>query len=171
MATVIRNNHDARAKIANRETFRNARGSFSGNVIDQPWQATRYIGYLPAGFHASLARADYVVYSYSTPIGWHIPGEGWHVPEVTYSATTSSRHQPILRSAVWGTLAVVPSWALIPESPTAAAILRSIRAGYDVPAKGRTSRVVNLVLNTGEAHGELDSNGRVVNLVPATKAA
>lgn len=48
---------------------------------------------------------DYVLYSYNTPIAWHVPddgddgGERWVVPEVKYS-TTTSRHQTIVRTAL-----------------------------------------------------------------------
>lgn len=170
MTKTIRNNGAARDYIANRVDFRNPRGTFSGDIVStagggwpHPLRYTglRYTGRLPRGFHDSLAKADYVVYSYSTPIGWHVPFEGWHVPEVTYSATTSGKHQPILRSAVWDDLTIRPSWQTIPESATAANILRSIRAGYGVVVKGKTRRVVDLVLETGEAVREGDS------LVPA----
>jgi hypothetical protein len=150
MSTVIRNNDQAIAKIANREEFRNARTTFSGDIVNPEFkQGLRYVGYLPKGFHDSLSRADYVVYSYSTPIGWHVPGEGWHVPEVSYSTTTSSQHQTRLRRAV--TPILPRSWTACPGSNAAAEILRSIRAGYSVNVKGRTRRVIDLVLATGEA--------------------
>jgi len=48
---------------------------------------------------------DYVIYSYDTPIAWHVPndgddgGERWVVPEVRYSPTTS-RHQNLVRTAL-----------------------------------------------------------------------
>ena len=31
---------------------------------------------------------DYTIVSYATPIGWHIAGRGWRVPQVHYSPTT-----------------------------------------------------------------------------------
>lgn len=40
--------------------------------------------------------ADYVVMSYSTPIGVHSPTKGWVIPETKYSSTTS-KHQSQLR--------------------------------------------------------------------------
>lgn len=151
MRTVV-SNREAGGKIARRETFRNSSASFSGDpVIPGGWpNPLRYLGYLPKGFHESLSRADYVVYSYSTPIGWHVPGEGWHVPEVTYSTTTSSRHQPVLRSAVWADIVTPSSWSVTGGSPTAAEILRNIRAGYTVSAKGRTRRIKDILVATGE---------------------
>lgn len=50
---------------------------------------------------------DYVIYSYSTPIAWHVPpdsdeedgDERWVIPKVYYSATTS-RHQNLVRTAL-----------------------------------------------------------------------
>lgn len=73
--------------IAARQSFRTS-GALQGAT------ATAYVstGRLPAEWHESLGRADYVVTSYATPIAWHIPGEGWVRPEVRYSRTTS-RHQ------------------------------------------------------------------------------
>lgn len=150
MATVVTND-GAYAKITARETFRNRTGSFSGDVIERgAGQSLRYVGYLPKGFHASLSRADYVVYSYSTPIGWHVPDEGWHVPEVIYSVTTSNRHQPVVRMAVWYDIVTPSSRSVTCGSPIAAAILRSIRAGDTVSAKGKHSRTKDILIATGE---------------------
>lgn len=39
------------------------------------------------------AKADRVIYSYSTPIAWLDRDYGWVIPSVTYSTTTSTRHQ------------------------------------------------------------------------------
>lgn len=46
---------------------------------------------LSAAFRAGTV--SQVIYSYSTPIAWKIEGRGWIIPEVTYSPTTSSKHQ------------------------------------------------------------------------------
>lgn len=57
-----------------------------------------YTGHLPARLerilHAAFreGRISQVIYSYSTPIAW-LDGDTWIVPDVTYSATTSSKHQ------------------------------------------------------------------------------
>lgn len=48
---------------------------------------------------------DYVVYSYATPIAWHVPDDGddggarWVIPDVKYSPTTT-RHQNLVRTAL-----------------------------------------------------------------------
>lgn len=46
---------------------------------------------------------DYVVFSYATPIAWHVTGlgewNGWVIPDVRYSVTTS-RHQGFARVAL-----------------------------------------------------------------------
>jgi len=34
---------------------------------------------------------DYVVYSYSTPIAWHVNSQGWFYPDTSYSRTTSAQ--------------------------------------------------------------------------------
>lgn len=46
----------------------------------------------------ALGKAVYTVLSYATPIGWHVEGEGWTIPDVKYSVTTSA-HQGIMREA------------------------------------------------------------------------
>lgn len=46
---------------------------------------------LSEAFHAG--RISQVIYSYSTPIAWHDSEHGWIIPIVTYSVTTSNRHQ------------------------------------------------------------------------------
>lgn len=70
-------------------------------------------GRLDDKYRESVKQADYVVYSYSTPIAWHInpysdtpptsddeyPGGYWVMPDDTYSPTTS-RHQSIVRTAL-----------------------------------------------------------------------
>lgn len=43
---------------------------------------------------------DYVVFSYSTPIAWHLRStDAWIIPNVKYSATTST-HQSVVRQAL-----------------------------------------------------------------------
>lgn len=45
----------------------------------------------------------YSVWSYATPIGWLVEGEGWVIPPVRYSSTTS-RHQGYVKRAAAGTI-------------------------------------------------------------------
>lgn len=49
----------------------------------------------------NLADADYVIYSYATPIAWHTHYGLWVVPDVKYSVTTT-RHQSLVRDAIHG---------------------------------------------------------------------
>jgi hypothetical protein len=43
---------------------------------------------------------DYVVFSYNTPIAWHLRStDAWIIPNVKYSATTST-HQSVVRQAL-----------------------------------------------------------------------
>jgi hypothetical protein len=55
-----------------------------------------HTGYLPREFRTMLdshrERVTFTVYSYGTPIAWHVAGSGWIVPDVRYSVTTS-KHQ------------------------------------------------------------------------------
>ena len=58
-----------------------------------------YCGQLPSGWATILdaafreGRISQVIYSYSTPIAWHDSRYGWIIPVVSYSITTSSKHQ------------------------------------------------------------------------------
>ena len=65
------------------------------------WRCTKAptLGSLPKVFQDLIdsSDVDYVVFSYSTPIAWHTP-DGWVVPPVRYSVTTS-KHQGQAR---WG---------------------------------------------------------------------
>jgi hypothetical protein len=70
------------------------------------------LGRLPAEYHASARRADYVVWSYATPIAWHVPASdhlmpegstayagGWIMPDQSYSVTTG-KQQGRIRTAL-----------------------------------------------------------------------
>lgn len=65
------------------------------------------VGRLPSEYWDSVKDADYVVYSYATPIAWHISYDTgsavanprWVMPNEKYSLTTT-RHQAIIRTAL-----------------------------------------------------------------------
>jgi hypothetical protein len=63
--------------------------------------AVRDAGRLPADWRNLFQTgADYVVYSYRTPIAWHRAADDlWIVPDEKYSMTTS-RHQSLIGTAV-----------------------------------------------------------------------
>ena len=67
----------------------------TGNMSTDPGQ-TYYWGYLPHrlqdAFRAIRERISQTIYSYGTPIAIQVDGV-WIIPDVTYSATTSSKHQ------------------------------------------------------------------------------
>ena len=80
--------------IYNREAFQ------AGNL----WaESTDYwpIGELPDRWIARIVNdsPSYIVFSYRTPIAWWSELNGWVVPDVRYSVTTS-RHQGFVRRAV-----------------------------------------------------------------------
>lgn len=56
------------------------------------------MGMLPYTSLRDLEGAEYIVYSYATPIAWFKNG-GWQVPSYKYSVSTS-RHQSIVRNAI-----------------------------------------------------------------------
>lgn len=115
-------NRDATPLIAKREPFTNQTrlpntprsrpGSFRG--VRQ--YGTR--GHLPEKFVLpSLTEADYVVYSYDTPLAWHHQ-DTWHYASVAYSPTTSA-HQHVVRMALRDVTGVVyhgGDWRDVPGS-------------------------------------------------------
>ena len=92
-------NSDAPDYIRERRDFQNTTGSLYARTATDVLDG--YLtGYLPHEerdrLRAAIAeRPTYIVYSYNTPIGW-MEAEGWHIPEVRYSSTTS-RHQSLTR--------------------------------------------------------------------------
>jgi hypothetical protein len=86
--------------IRSREAFATAGALWA---VEQTLPASEY-GQLPPEYVESVQRADYVVYSYRTPIAWHIThtpdwAGTWVIPDVEYSATTT-RHQHKIRSCL-----------------------------------------------------------------------
>ena len=86
-------NSEARDWIARRREFKNSTGSLRGARIEPGWVPDT-LGELPysAATVGGVNSAEYVVYSYQTPIAWWTSRNGWVRPPVKYSRTTS-RHQ------------------------------------------------------------------------------
>jgi hypothetical protein len=88
---------DFRDVLARRESF-TTHGALKG--VSGHARAVGYtLGRLPREYADSVPTADYVVYSYITPIAWHVPSQGWIVPDTRYSVTTS-KHQGRIATAV-----------------------------------------------------------------------
>lgn len=89
-------NREARGFIIHRQEFESHTGNFYGlkyeSFVPVTGWFTGNVGHLPEQYHESIRGAEYVVYSYSTPIAWFKKGE-WFIPPVAYSFTTSARHQ------------------------------------------------------------------------------
>jgi hypothetical protein len=99
------------ATVKGKSTTNSGAGEYIANR--QPFKANSMAGiyfhegdYLPTGRLDSWLvsnlianKPDFIVYSYGTPIAWHHAG-GWEMPNVRYSVTTS-KHQGIVRRAVW----------------------------------------------------------------------
>lgn len=87
--------------------IRNRKAFDAGNL----WATTHRfsLGILPLvwtdDYMETRDRIDYVVYSYATPIAWHLNTGEWVYPDVRYSASTQ-RHQSTVRHALgqWGKL-------------------------------------------------------------------
>lgn len=86
----------------------NTHGALRGRVRPESSES----GYLrdksPAAaqlWQADQSKIDYVVYSYNTPIAWHVTGSTfreWIYPDVRYSRTTSA-HQSKIKTALLNT--------------------------------------------------------------------
>ena len=78
----------------------NGRGSFTTDAYQAGFTGygAPYVGHLPRKLTEILderfrqGAVAQVIYSYSTPIAWLDAG-AWIIPNVRYSATTSSKHQ------------------------------------------------------------------------------
>lgn len=78
----------------------NGRGSMSTDAYRVGFsRSIPYTGSLPKSWQHALreafgaGRISQVIYSYSTPIAWFDQKYGWIIPAVTYSTTTSIKHQ------------------------------------------------------------------------------
>lgn len=83
--------------IKSREAFK-THGAMKAVEIP-PGYGYPTLGKLPAEYKHSAERAAYIVYSYQTPIAWWSESDGWTVPLVKYSVTTSV-HQGKVRTAL-----------------------------------------------------------------------
>lgn len=89
MAKIGTNSWQAREALVDRESFE-THGALRATIGG----ASQY-GRLPTEYHDSARDAVYVVYSYSTPIGWVQADGEVIVPPVKYSITTTG-HQGML---------------------------------------------------------------------------
>lgn len=79
----------------------NGRGSMSTDTFRLGFSryGIPHVGSLPKVWERVVneafqaGRISQVIYSYSTAIAWHDSEHGWIIPAVTYSTTTSSKHQ------------------------------------------------------------------------------
>lgn len=78
--------------VSQRQPFSNSGGTFRG-VVGYPGT----LGELPHPWRTEFPRTGvlYTIMSYDTPIAW-LTEDGWTVPEVTYSPTTT-QHQGVMR--------------------------------------------------------------------------
>jgi len=82
--------------IRSREEFKTHGSMYGTESPEWRW------GRLPVEYRDSVKRATYAVMSYSTPIAWYSEEDGWTVPDVKYSATTSV-HQGKVRASLINT--------------------------------------------------------------------
>jgi hypothetical protein len=88
---------EAEVRVGSLKPFRTATGSMKG----APGGADTF-GHLPEAYHAEVRDAEYVVYSYATPIAWLTVTGQRVVPDIGYSPTTS-QHQYLVKNAWQGT--------------------------------------------------------------------
>lgn len=83
------------------KTYGSLRGVVRPEARDSGYLSSRNEG-AAALWRADYDKIDYVVYSYNTPIAWHVNGTAvseWVYPVVKYSPTTSA-HQSKIRTAL-----------------------------------------------------------------------
>ena len=85
-------NRDAAVYVEHRIEFTGS--NTSGRWVYNTWGANPYGSLLPGEHAEELARVValglvYVVKSYDTPVAWWSESEGWSVPPVKFSPTTS----------------------------------------------------------------------------------
>lgn len=90
-----------RPVLMQREAFQTY-GALRGIVCDSEYVRS-HRGRLPQEFGADMpipGSVDYAVYSYETPIAWHLAAtDEWVMPSVRYSNTTT-QHQSSIRTAL-----------------------------------------------------------------------
>jgi hypothetical protein len=90
-----------REVLSRRRPF-TTRGALQGVSAPRADDSGRLVERFPSAHHlwrADFANMDYVVYSYATPIAWHVTGTGyseWVYPNVRYSRSTSNHQNKIL---------------------------------------------------------------------------
>lgn len=76
------------------------REAFTASNLEGRRGGAMWDGRLPREYRPMLQRADYVIYSYSTPVAWRDTLDGlWFVPPETYSQSTT-RQQNMIRQAI-----------------------------------------------------------------------
>lgn len=95
----------------------------NGNMSTVNRRGRRYIGgtgQMPQAWarllsdRAEVGAVTQIIYSYSTPIAWRDSEYGWIIPRVTYSVTTSAKHQCHLYQLPGGRNLAMP-WDATPE--------------------------------------------------------
>lgn len=87
--------------IRNREPF-TTHGALHGEDFPPSAYELINLSMLPRDLWESVEAADYVVYSYSTPIAWHTLHEDgahngcWTIPDVKYSVTTTAHQHKVM---------------------------------------------------------------------------
>ena len=93
--------NQAKAAIRNLEPFYNSTKNFRGEShTPGSWTEIERL----YDWKNSVVDSDYIVYSYATPIAWHVPerkgySDFWIIPQTRYS-NTSSHHQSVVRQAL-----------------------------------------------------------------------
>ena len=90
------NQRDAIHYIATRQEFKASALSGSRYSLGGGQLMGKELGM----FEADVNGADYIVYSYSTPIAWHTLNFGWYVVEQKFSVTTSKHTNQVRRAIV-----------------------------------------------------------------------
>lgn len=94
MPTYAQYSQAARDAIRERRAFRTY-GNLSGET-NHNWYSGWLSGSALDAWHADRHDADYVVYSYSTPIAWHRPDTGWTYVDRSFSLSTRKAQSAVV---------------------------------------------------------------------------
>lgn len=98
MARYVVDNTEAEQKMRDLKEFRSKTFYEGSPTLKGTPGGADTVGYLPERFHEQVREADYVVYSYQTPIGWVTADGDRVIPDVGYSPTTG-QHQYMVKDA------------------------------------------------------------------------
>lgn len=167
MPTYAQYSQAARDAIRERRPFRTY-GNLSGET-NHNWYSGWLSGSARDAWHADRHEADYVVYSYGTPIAWHRPDTGWTYVDRAFSLSTRKAQSAVVAALgiqLWsgdlGGVRVLQKHYSV--TPNQGAFLESLKYANEPLAGGAISTARALAKRGLVTY---DENTRIATLTPA----